>query len=121
MRELDIWTPNGSELTNTEDDVGYNKETGESITLYTFNFSDPVTGRTTTAIVPADPSMSPAHIEDMAAQALETFLIECRVKDKKKKPTESQNREIGKQIKEFREYALKRRESTNNRIYYRGI
>jgi hypothetical protein len=71
--------------------------------------------------IPADPTISQAHIEDMAAQALETFLIECRVTDGKKKPTATQKREIGKQLKEFREYALKRRESTNNRIYYRGI
>ena len=57
----------------------------------------------------------------MAAQALETFLIECRVTDSKKKPTAAQRKDIGKQLKEFREYAAKRRESTNNRIYYRGI
>ena len=120
MREFDIWTPNGSELTNTEDDVGYNKETGESITLYTFNFSDPVTGRTTTAIVPADPSMSPAHIEDMAAQALESWLEDVRFKSKGKVPTPEERKDIGKQLREFKLYALKRRESTNNKVYYKG-
>lgn len=120
MKDFDLWTPQGSELSSMRT-AGHNAETGESITLYTFSFSDPVTGRSTTAIVPADPSMSAAHIEDMAAQALETFLIECRVNNSKKKPTEAQKKEIGKQLNEFREYALKRRESTNNRIYYRGI
>ena len=119
MRELDLWTPNGSELTNTED-VGHNKETGESITLYTFNFSDPETGRTTTAIVPADPSMSPAHIEDMAAQALESWLEDIRFKSKGKVPTVKQRKDIGKQIGEFKLYAQKRRESTNNKVYYKG-
>ena len=40
---------------------------------------------------------------------------------KEKKPTAEERKEIGKQLKEFKEYAAKRRESTNNRIYYRGI
>jgi hypothetical protein len=57
----------------------------------------------------------------MAAQALENFLIECRVKDKKKNITAEERKQIGKQLEEFRQYAEKRRESTNNRIYYRGI
>ena len=120
MNPLELWTPQGSTYLGGED-TGYNGETGVSIVVHTFQFHDPVTGRSQVVKIPADPTISQAHIEDMAAQALETFLIECRVKDKKKKPTESQNREIGKQIKEFKEYALKRRESTNNRIYYRGI
>ena len=92
-----------------------------SIVVHTFQFKDPVTGRSQVVKIPADPTISKAHIEDMAAQALETFLIECRVKDKKKKPSEAQMKDIGKQIEEFRQYALKRRESTNNRVYYRGI
>ena len=120
MQPVELWTPQGSSLVSSNIG-GNNAETGESITLYTFSFSDPVTGRSTTAIVHADPSMSVAHIEDMAAQALETFLIECRVTDGKKKPTAAQRKDIGKQLKEFREYAAKRRESTNNRIHYRGI
>ena len=119
MRELDLWTPNGSELTNTED-VGYNKETGESITLYTFNFSDPETGRTTTAIVPADSTVSQSHKEDMAAQALESWLEDVRFKSKGKVPTVEQRKDIGKQIGEFKLYAQKRRESTNNKVYYKG-
>ena len=92
-----------------------------SIVVHTFQFHDPVTGRSQVVKLPADPTISQAHSEDMAAQALETFLIECRVKDSKKKPTDAERKEIGKQLKEFKEYALKRRESTNNRIYYRGV
>ena len=116
----DLWTPQGSEVTNTNN-VGFNTETGESITLYTFSFSDPVTGRSTTAIVPADESMSSAHIEDMAAQALETWLEDVRFKSKGKVPTVKERKEIGQQLKEFKEYTAKRRESTNNKIYYSGV
>ena len=120
MNPLELWTPQGSTYLGGED-TGYNSETGVSIVVHTFQFHDPVTGRSQVVKIPADPTISQAHIEDMAAQALETFLIECRVKNSKKHPTEAQKREIGKQIKEFRNYAEKRRESTNNRIYYRGI
>ena len=120
MQPFDLWTPQGSELSSMRT-AGHNAETGESITLYTFSFSDPVTGRSTTAIVPADPSMSAAHIEDMAAQALETWLEDIRFNEKGKKPTVKERKEIGKTLKEFKEYAEKRRESSNNKIYYSGV
>ena len=120
MNPVELWTPQGSTYVGGED-TGYNDETGVSIVVHTFQFHDPVTGRSQVVKIPADPDISQAHIEDMAAQALETFLIECRVTDGKKKPTAAQRKDIGNQLKEFREYAEKRRESTNNRIYYRGI
>ncbi len=116
MQPVELWTPEGSTYVGGED-TGYNGETGVSIVVHTFQFHDPVTGRSQVVKIPADPTISQAHIEDMAAQVL----IECRVTDGKKNPTAAQRREIGKQLKEFREYAEKRRESTNNRIYYRGI
>tara|TARA_Y100000310_G_scaffold244668_1_gene249524 strand:+ start:100 stop:462 length:363 start_codon:yes stop_codon:yes gene_type:complete len=120
MQPVELWTPQGSTYVGGED-TGYNGETGVSIVVHTFQFHDPVTGRSQVVKIPADPTISQSHIEDMAAQALETFLIECRVTDGKKKPTAAQRKDIGKQLEEFREYAEKRRESTNNRIYYRGI
>ena len=120
MDSIKLWTPQGSTYVGGNI-AGYNEETGVSIVVHTFQFKDPETGRAQVVKIPADPSISKAHIEDMAAQALENFLIECRVKDKKKPITAEQKKQIGKQIKEFKEYAQKRRESTNNRIYYRGI
>ena len=117
---VELWTPQGSTYVGG-DNTGYNAETGVSIVVHTFHFKDPETGRAQVVKIPADPDISQAHIEDMAAQALETFLIECRVKDNKKKPTVAERKEIGRQLKEFKEYAAKRRDSTNNRIYYRGI
>ena len=120
MQPVELWTPQGSTYVGGED-TGYNGETGVSIVVHTFQFKDPVTGRAQVVKIPADPDISPSHIEDMAAQALETFLLECRGLNSKKKPTVKERKEIGKQLKEFKEYAEKRRESTNNRIYYRGI
>ena len=120
MEPLDLWTPQGSKLTSTST-AGFNKETGESISLYTFSFSDPVTGRSTTAIIPADPSMSAAHIEDMAAHGLEKWLEDIRFNEKGKKPTLEERKEIGKTMREFKKYAEKRRESSNQKIYYSGV
>ena len=120
MQPVELWTPQGSTYVGGED-TGYNGETGVSIVVHTFQFHDPVTGRSQVVKIPADPTISQAHIEDMAAQALETFLIECRGKNAKKQPKKAQKKAIGKLLHQFKEYALKRRESTNNRIYYRGI
>jgi len=117
---IELWTPQGSRLVSSNIG-GHNAETGESITLYTFSFSDPVTGRSTTAIVPADPSMSAAHIEDMAAQALEKWLEDIRFNEKGKTPTLEERKEIGKSLREFKKYAEKRRESSNKKIYYSGV
>ena len=57
----------------------------------------------------------------MAAQSFENWLIEVKVKGKVNKPTPEQRKEVGKAIREFREYAAKRRESTNNKRYYKGL
>ena len=119
MQPVELWTPQGSSLVSSNIG-GNNAETGESITLYTFSFSDPVTGRSTTAIVPAAPSMPVAHIEDMAAEALEKWLEEVRFNEKGKTPTLEERKEIGKSLREFKEYARQRRQSTNNKIYYKG-
>ena len=117
---VELWTPQGSVLTSSVTG-GNNAETGESITIHTFHFHDKESGRRSVVKIPADSSVSQSHIEDMAAQAFENWLTEIKTKGKVNKPTPEQRKEVGKAIREFREYAAKRRESTNNRIYYRGI
>ena len=116
---VELWTPQGSTYVG-EELVGHNGESGVSIVLHKFEFHDPVTGRSQPVVVPADPEVSRDHVEDMAAQALENFLLECKGVSKKKQKKE-QRKEIGKQIEEFRIYNAKRKDSTNNKIYYRGM
>jgi len=116
---VELWTPQGSTYIG-EELAGYNSESGVSIVIHTFQFYDPVTDRRQMVKIPADPEVSRDHVEDMAAQALENFLLECKGFNDTKKPTEDQRKEIGRQIEEFRVYNSKRKESTNNRIYYRG-
>jgi len=117
---VELWTPQGSALTSTVIG-GNNAETGESITIHTFHFHDKESGRRSVIKIPADSSVSQSHIEDMAAQSFENWLIEVKVKGKVNKPTPEQRKEVGKAIREFREYAAKRRESTNNKRYYKGL
>lgn len=116
---VNLWTPQGSTYIG-EELVGYNGETAASIVIHTFQFHDPVTDRSQMVKVPADPGVSRDHVEDMAAQALENFLLDCKGLTKRI-PTEEQRKEIGRQIEDFRVYNAKRKESTNNKLYYKGM
>ena len=54
----------------------------------------------------------------MAAEAFESFLREVRGLGPLHRHTPEQRKEIGAAIREFREYAAKRRQSATNRIYF---
>ena len=54
----------------------------------------------------------------MAAEAFESFLSNARGLGPLHRHTPEQRKEIGAAIREFREYAAKRRQSATNRIYF---
>ena len=114
---VELWTPQGSTYIG-EELAGYNGESGVSIVVHTFQFHDPVTDRRQMVKIPADPEVSMAHVEDMAAQALENFLLECKGFNDKKKPTEDKRKDIGRQVEDFRVSKFRRKESTNNKLYF---
>ena len=116
----ELWTPQGSTLVSSTAG-GRNAETGASIVVHTFRFHDKETGRSTIVKIPADSSISQAHIEDMAAQSLENWLAEVRAKGRKRKPTPEQRKEIGRVLNEFRQYSRRRRQSSSGVLYYRGV
>jgi len=117
----ELWTPQGMVLLDSLKG-GNNAVTGASVVNYKFSMVSPVTGREFHVIVPYDPSfMSKAQLEDSAAQSFETFLEEEKEREMKRKPTAEERKEIGKAIREFRKYTARMRESTNNKITYRGI
>ena len=116
----ELWTPQGMVYLGSTD-VGFNGESGASMVVHQFKMKSPVTGRMCEVSIPADPTVSKAHVEDMAAQSFETFLEEEKEREMKRKPTGDELKEIGKAIKEFRKYTAMMRESTNNKITYRGI
>ena len=116
----ELWTPQGSAPSGAAP-VGYNAETGTKI----FKYSVLLKAKDKFGVehkqrvdVLADESDSQAHVEDMMAQAAEPFLEEVKTKYQKRAPTQEERKEIGKALNEFRTYALKRRQSTNNKIYY---
>ena len=112
-----LWVPEGSAV-EMPYVAGPDADTGRSVVVHRFRFHDPRTGRSQVCHVPAHPDAAQAEIEDMAAEAFESFLREVRGLGPLHSPTPAQRKEIGASIREFREYAAKRRESATNRIYF---
>lgn len=112
-----LWVPEGSAV-EMPYVAGPEADTGKSVVVHRFQFHDPCTGRSQVCHVPAHPDAAPAEIEDMAAEAFESFLTDVRGLGPLHHPTPEQRKEIGAAIREFREYAARRRRSAMNRIYF---
>ena len=112
-----LWVPEGSAV-EMPYVAGPDVDTGKSVVVHRFRFHDPRTGRSQVCHIPAHPDASPSEIEDMAAEAFESFLTDARGLGPLHRHTPEQRKEIGASIREFREYAAKRRESAINRIYF---
>jgi len=112
-----LWVPEGSAV-EMPYVAGPETDTGKSVVVHRFRFHDPRTGRSQVCHVPAHPDAAPAEIEDMAAEAFESFLTDVRGLGPLNRHTPEQRKEIGAAIREFREYAAKRRRSAMNRIYF---
>ena len=119
-QELELWTPRGGTHKRVTP-VGFNQETGESIYEYTFIVHDEVTNRKQQFRVLVDDTTSKAHIEEMVANAMESWLIDVRMKHSKPAPTPEQRKEIGKILDQIRTNQIKRKGSSNNKIYYNGL
>ncbi|MYD52581.1 MAG: hypothetical protein F4W93_14025 [Dehalococcoidia bacterium] len=112
-----LWVPEGSAV-EMPYVAGPEADTGKSVVVHRFRFHDPRTGRSQICHVPAHPDAAPAEIEDMAAEAFESFLTDVRGLGPLNRHTPEQRKEIGAAIREFREYTAKRRRSAMNRIYF---
>ena len=116
----DLWTPAGTVPLGAAP-VGNNAETGSPIVAHTImlkakdKFGKEHKMRVQ---VLSDKDTSQAQVEDMMGNAAERFVQEVGEKYNKRPPTAEERKEIGKALNEFRTYALKRRQSTNNKIYY---
>ena len=119
-QELELWTPKGVTHKRVTP-VGFNQETGEPIYEYTFIVHDEVTNRKQQFRVLVDETTSKAHIEEMVANAMESWLIDVRMKHSKPAPTPEQRKEIGKILDQIRTNQIKRKGSSNNKIYYHGL
>ena len=112
-----LWVPEGS-VVEMPYVAGPDADSGRSVVVHRFRFHDPRTGRSQVCHVPAHPDADQAEIEDMAAEAFESFLSNARGLGPLHRHTPEQRKEIGAAIREFREYAAKRRQSATNRIYF---
>ena len=112
-----LWVPEGSAV-EMPYVAGPEADTGRSVVVHRFRFHDPRTGRNQICHVPAHPDAAQAEIEDMAAGAFESFLSNARGLGLLHRHTPEQRKEIGAAIREFREYAAKRRQSATNRMYF---
>ena len=62
-----------------------------------------------------------SHIEEMVGNAMESWLVDVRIKHSKPAPTPDQRKEIGKILDQIRINQIKRKGSSNNKIYYDGL
>ena len=116
----DLWTPQAV-TSHAVAPAGRNAETGGHIQQHIFRVHDPVTDKRHKFCVLVDDETSQAHLEDMVAQAVDSWLLEVRLKDHKPAPTTAQRKEIGQILEQIRVSQKKRRQSTNNKVYYPGL
>ena len=122
----ELWTPPGVDYIGSSSggETATNLETGEILELcvFRFQYTDQFgVEHNEKVIIPRDSSISKAHVEDMAAQAYENFISDCKQKYTKRAPTAAQKKEIGKALNDFRNHAVRRRESSRGKLYYEGI
>jgi hypothetical protein len=121
MQEL--WTPTGGAY-NGIVPVGRNAETGSRIVTHQLRVeAKDRFGKVHKQIIRvlADDETSQAEIEDMMGHAAESFVAEVREKYTKRPPTADERKQIGKALNDFLKHRTKRRASSSNRIYFRGI
>ena len=118
--ETELWTPQGVTHKRVVP-VGYNYETGGQIFEYQFLVHDEVTNRKQQFRVLVDDQTSKAHIEEMVGNAFDRWLTDVRMRHNKPAPTPEQRKEIGKILEQIRVNRNKRKESSNNKIYYKGL
>ena len=112
-----LWVPEGTAV-EMPYVAGPDADTGRGVVVHRFRFHDPRTGRSQICHVPAHPDAASSEIEDMAAEAFESFLTDARRLGPLQRHSPEQRKEIGAAIREFREYAAKRRQSATNKIYF---
>ena len=118
--ETELWTPQGVTHKRVVP-VGYNYETGGQIFEYQFLVHDEVTNRNQQIRVLVDDQTSKAHIEEMVGNAFDRWLTDVRMRHNKPAPTPEQRKEIGRILEQIRVNRNKRKESSNNKIYYKGL
>jgi len=116
----DIWVPNGA-VHNVTAPLGLSIESARPIIHHTFTLR----GRDRWGVVHQErivvvqhPDEGQAELDQKIGEATETFQTKLRERYEKRPPTLKEKKEIGKVMDQIRIAAMRRRESTNNLIYY---
>ena len=119
----ELWTPTGTVQLGVVP-VGRNVETGSRIVTHQLRVeAKDRFGKVHKQLIRvlADDETSQSEIEDMMGYATENFVAEVREKYTKRPPTEDERKQIGKALNEYLKHRTKRRASTSNSIYFKGI
>jgi hypothetical protein len=120
LEKAGFWLPSGATETNATVG-GTNTVTGTRVTNRTFMFEHKPTGRRQTVSFPMPEGISEAEAEDMLASSFERFVEDCEAKGPIVNHTPEKRKEIGAAIRDVREYAARRSESSLGKRYYDGI
>lgn len=84
---------------------------------FTFKHRDKIK----TIYVWAESDAPQSQIEDCAAKGYESWLHDMNQEEYKRPPTADEKKQIGRAINDFHLARKKRRESSNNRLFYQGV
>ena len=87
--------------------------------IYKFTFK--YKGKQKEIWITADADATHSEIEDLAGKEVETWIDSLNQEEHLPAPTAQQKKEIGKVLNEIRTHGIKRRLSSNNRIYFPGV
>ena len=116
----DIWVPEGA-VHNATAPLGLSVETARPITHHRFTLRGKDRWGVThdeRVIVVQHPDEGQAELDQKIGEATENFQTKLREGYEKRAPTMEERKEIGKIMDQIRLAAQKRRESSNNLIYY---
>ena len=114
-----LWTPSGRSHTAVQDIAVRHQNERQTAVIYKFMFK--YKGKQHEVQVIAHSDVTRSEIEDRAGVAAENWMRSIDEKEHKRPPTRAEKKQIGKAMNEFLQYAKKRRQSSNKRLYYPGV
>ena len=116
----DLWMPPG---TAQEESVfmGRSNPDLDNDVAFAHKFTFKYKGKQKEVWITADADATHSEIEDLAGKEVETWIDSLNQEEHLPAPTAQQKKEIGKVLNEIRTHGIKRRLSSNNRIYFPGV
>ena len=118
-----LWTPEGvsHDGVTAVSPPEMRSELGNRPQANTYKFTFKYKGKQKEIWITADADATPSEIEDLAGKEVEGWIDSLNQEEHLPAPTAKQKKEIGKVLNEIRTHGIKRRLSSNNRIYFPGV